>query len=115
MRLTTGIRNALIVLVLATMLIVPALAMSAEAQPYSSQYSQIGTGIGTGIHSSTQYPYTGNTYAGNIYGQQCPLDYYWDSRYQQCLPLQQQYAYGGYGGSSAASSASASAGGVRYY
>ncbi len=110
MRHIIRIRNTLIALVLATMILVPALAMSAEAQPYSSQYSQIGTGIGTGTYSSTQYPY-----GGDLLRQQCPAGYYFESYSGQCVPAQQPYQYGGYGGPSAASSASASAGGVRYY
>lgn len=85
MKLMIGIQKGLIALVLAIMLIVPALAMSAEAQLYGSQYSQ----IGSGSYPSSQY-----IAGGDMFRQQCQPGYYYDTYARQCVPIQQQYPGG---------------------
>lgn len=112
MRLKIVIRKALIALLVASVLVVPALMTSAEAQLYGSQYSQIGSGL-----YGQQYPYSGGVsgqqypYSGGMYGQQymqqpyqqtypyggiqqsCPYGYYYDQYRQQCVPQMMTQGY----------------------
>ena len=83
------IRKALIALLLVSMLVVPALATSTEAQLYRSQFSQFGSGT-----YGQQYPYTQQP--GLLPQSSCPPGYYYDTYSRQCVPAQQQpYPYGG--------------------
>ncbi|CAJ36845.1 hypothetical protein RCIX1601 [Methanocella arvoryzae MRE50] len=82
-------RKALIALILVSMLVVPALATSTEAQLYQSQFSQ----FGSGIYGQQQYPYTQQP--GLLPQSSCPPGYYYDSYSRQCVPAQQPYPPGG--------------------
>ncbi|WP_424358949.1 hypothetical protein [Methanocella sp. MCL-LM] len=106
MRLKIVIWKALIALLVASVLVVPALMTSAEAQLYGSQYSQFGSGL-YGQQYPQQYPYSGGIYGQQQFMQQpyqqtypyggfqqsCPYGYYYDQYRQQCVPQMMTQGY----------------------